>query len=118
MRAQAVRVQGAGRAPALTVVANYPRGRINDRIDAVRLKLLVPLALLAGLVAALALLAADRISRALSELSTRALALVRCETPLPPPGGDELEELNVALDTMSSELTAAAWPSSRTSARG
>ena len=80
---------------------SYPRGRIDDRIDAVRLKLLVPLALLAGLVAALALLAADRISRALSELSKRALTLVRSETPLPPPGGDELEQLSVALDTMS-----------------
>ena len=87
------------------MVANYPTGRINDRIDALRLKLLVPLALLAGLVAALALLAADRISRALSQLSQRALALVRLQTPLPPSHGDELEELNVALDTMSSELT-------------
>src|SRR3954451_1325714 len=104
VRAQAVRVGGPGN--ALTeMVANYPTGRINDRIDALRLKLLVPLALLAGLVAALALLAADRISRALSQLSQRALALVRLQTPLPPSHGDELEELNVALDTMSSELT-------------
>src|SRR6478736_1056243 len=104
VRAQVVRVGGPGK--ALTeMVANYPTGRISDRIDALRLKLLVPLALLAGLVAALALLAADRISRALSQLSQRALALVRLQTPLPPSHGDELEELNVALDTMSSELT-------------
>jgi diguanylate cyclase (GGDEF)-like protein len=104
VRAQSVRVGGPGK--ALTeMVANYPTGRISDRIDALRLKLLVPLALLAGLVAALALLAADRISRALSQLSQRALALVRLQTPLPPSHGDELEELNVALDTMSSELT-------------
>src|SRR4051794_2880051 len=104
VRAQSVRVGGPGK--ALTeMVANYPTARISDRIDALRLKLLVPLALLAGLVAALALLAADRISRALSQLSQRALALVRLQTPLPPSHGDELEELNVALDTMSSELT-------------
>src|SRR6478752_4966028 len=64
VRAQAVRVQGPDDTPAL-LVAEYPRGRIDDRIDAVRLKLLVPLALLAGIVAGLALLAADRISRAL-----------------------------------------------------
>jgi diguanylate cyclase (GGDEF)-like protein len=106
VRAQAVRVGGPGPPKVVTeMVANYPTGRINDRIDALRLKLLVPLALLAGLVAALALLAADRISRALSQLSQRALALVRLQTPLPPSHGDELEELNVALDTMSSELT-------------
>ena len=106
VRAQAVRVGGPGQPKVVTeMVASYPSGRINDRIDALRLKLLVPLALLAGLVAALALLAADRISRALSQLSQRALALVRLQTPLPPSHGDELEELNVALDTMSSELT-------------
>ena len=106
VRAQSVRVGGPGPPKVVTeMVANYPNGRIDDRIDALRLKLLVPLALLAGLVAALALLAADRISRALSQLSQRALALVRLQTPLPPSHGDELEELNVALDTMSSELT-------------
>ena len=106
VRAQSVRVGGPGPPKVVTeMVANYPKGRIDDRIDALRLKLLVPLALLAGLVAALALLAADRISRALSQLSQRALALVRLQTPLPPSQGDELEELNVALDTMSSELT-------------
>ena len=104
VRAQAVRVQGPDQTPAL-LVAEYPRGRIDDRIDAVRLKLLVPLALLAGIVAGLALLAADRISRALTELSKRALTLVRAETPLPPPGGDELEQLGAALDTMSSQLS-------------
>src|SRR6478672_7119841 len=49
VRAQSVRVGGPGK--ALTeMVANYPTGRISDRIDALRLKLLVPLALLAGLV--------------------------------------------------------------------
>ena len=106
VRAQVGARGRAGPPKALTeMVANYPTGRIDDRIDALRLKLLVPLALLAGLVAALALLAADRISRALSQLSQRALALVRLQTPLPPSHGDELEELNVALDTMSSELT-------------
>jgi diguanylate cyclase (GGDEF)-like protein len=103
VRAQAVDVQGPGGAAQL--VADYPSSRIADHIDAVRLKLLIPLALLAGLVAALALLAADRISRALVELSQRALALVRSETPLPRGGGDELEELNVALDTMSGQLS-------------
>jgi diguanylate cyclase (GGDEF)-like protein len=103
VRAQTVDVQGPGHEAQL--VANYPSGRISDHIDAVRLKLLIPLAVLAGIVAALALLAADRISRALVELSQRALALVRSETPLPRGGGDELEELNVALDTMSGQLS-------------
>jgi diguanylate cyclase (GGDEF)-like protein len=103
VRAQAVAVQGPGRPAQL--VADYPSSRIADRIDAVRLKLLIPLAVLAGIVAACALLAADRISRALVELSQRALALVRSESPLPRGGGDELEELNVALDTMSGQLS-------------
>ncbi|HET7429500.1 MAG TPA: diguanylate cyclase [Gaiellales bacterium] len=103
VRAQAVEVQGPGRPAQL--VADYPSSRIADRIDAVRLKLLIPLAVLAGIVAACALLAADRISRALVELSQRALALVRSESPLPRGGGDELEELNVALDTMSGQLS-------------
>ena len=105
VRAQAVDVQGPGGPDSAQLVADYPSGTISDRIDAVRLKLLVPLALLAGLVAALALLAADRISRALGQLSQRALALVRSETPLPQSGGDEFEELNVALDTMSGQLS-------------
>jgi diguanylate cyclase (GGDEF)-like protein len=104
VRAQAIDVQGPGRRTA-QLVADYPSGRIADHIDAVRLKLLIPLAVLAGIVAALALLAADRISRALVELSQRALALVRSEAPVPRPGGDELEELNVALDTMSGQLS-------------
>ena len=104
VRAQTVDVQGPGGHEA-QLVADYPSGRISDHIDAVRLKLLIPLAVLAGIVAALALLTADRISRALVELSQRALALVRSETPLPRGGGDELEELNVALDTMSGQLS-------------
>jgi diguanylate cyclase (GGDEF)-like protein len=103
VRAQAVDVQGPNRPAQL--VADYPSSSISDRIDAVRLKLLIPLALLAGLVAALAFLAADRISRALGQLSQRALALVRTETPLPQHRGDEFEQLNVALDTMSGQLS-------------
>jgi diguanylate cyclase (GGDEF)-like protein len=103
VRAQAVDVQGPN-GPAL-LVADYPSSSISDHIDAVRLKLLIPLALLAGLVAALALLAADRISRVLGQLSTRALALVRTETPLPQHRGDEFEQLSGALDTMSGQLS-------------
>ena len=108
VRAEAVPVQGpAGQSTEL--VAVYPRGRIDDHINSVRLKLLIPLALLAGLVAAVALLAADRISRALAQLSRRAATLVRSDAPLPEPGGDELEQLNGALDTMSSQLADRIW---------
>jgi diguanylate cyclase (GGDEF)-like protein len=103
VRAQAVDVQGPN-GPAL-LVADYPSSSISDHIDAVRLKLLIPLALLAGLVAALALLAADRISRVLGQLSTRALALVRTETPLPQHRGDEFEQRSGARDTMSGQLS-------------
>ena len=102
-RAQAVEVQGPPRARTL-LVAQYPRGRIDDHINAVRLKLLIPLALLAGLVAALALLAADRISRALAQLARRAATLVRSDAPVPDPGGDELEQLSAALDAMEGQL--------------
>jgi len=102
VRAQAVPVSGP-RGDTL-IITTYPQERIADRIDSLRLRLLIPLALLAGLVVVFALLAADRISRALTDLSQRALALVRSDAP-PPSGGDELHELGAALDTMSSELS-------------
>ncbi|MDX6535483.1 MAG: hypothetical protein QOF68_3227 [Gaiellales bacterium] len=103
VRAQAVRV--AGPDGEALIVTTYPKARITDRIDSLRLRLLIPLALLAGLVVVFALLAADRISRALTDLSQRALGLVRSDHTPPPSGGDELQELGAALDTMSSELT-------------
>ncbi|MDX6591396.1 MAG: hypothetical protein QOJ13_592 [Gaiellales bacterium] len=103
VRAQAVPV--AGPDGEALIVTTYPKARITDRIDSLRLRLLIPLALLAGLVVVFALLAADRISRALTDLSQRALGLVRSDHTPPPSGGDELQELGAALDTMSSELT-------------
>ncbi|MDX6552495.1 MAG: hypothetical protein QOH74_983, partial [Gaiellales bacterium] len=102
VRAQAVPVAGPN-GEAL-IATTYPKARITDRIDSLRLRLLIPLALLAGLVVVFALLAADRISRALTDLSQRALSLVRSDHAPPPSGGDELHELGAALDTMSSEL--------------
>jgi diguanylate cyclase (GGDEF)-like protein len=103
VRAQAVPV--AGPSGDALIVTTYPSARITDRIDSLRLQLLIPLALLAGLVVVLALLAADRISRALTDLSQRALGLVRSDHAPAPSGGDELQELGAALDTMSTELT-------------
>ncbi len=103
VRAEALSVGGPSGAGAL-LVTTYPRGQLDDRIDSVRLKLLLPMAILAGLVATIALFAADRISRVITDLSGRALSLVDA-TAEPPAGGDEFDELSSALDTMSSELT-------------
>jgi diguanylate cyclase (GGDEF)-like protein len=103
VRAEAIRVDGPNPAGA-QLVTSYPRARLDDRIDSIRLRLLLPMTILAGLVATIALFAADRISRVITDLSGRALALAN--TPAEPvAGGDEFDELSSALDTMSSELT-------------
>src|SRR5207244_12810600 len=101
VRAEAIGVDGPSGAE---LVASYPRARLDDRIDSIRLRVLVPMAILAGLAATIALFAADRISRVITDLSGRALALV--DAPAEPvAGGDEFDELSSALDTMSTELT-------------
>jgi two-component system, cell cycle response regulator len=101
VRAEAIGVEG----PAGTqLVASYPLPRLDDRIDSIRLRVLLPMAILAGLVATIALFAADRISRVITDLSGRALALVDASAE-PVARGDEFDELNSALDTMSTELT-------------
>ena len=103
VRAEAIRVDGPTPAGAL-IVTSYQRAGLDDHIDSIRLRLLVPMAILAALVATVALFAADRISRVISDLSGRALSLVDA-TAEPVSGGDEFDELSSALDTMSSELT-------------
>jgi diguanylate cyclase (GGDEF)-like protein len=101
VRAEAIGVEG----PAGTqLIASYPLPRLDDRIDSIRLRVLLPMAILAGLVATVALFAADRISRVITDLSGRALALVDASAE-PVARGDEFDELNSALDTMSTELT-------------
>ncbi|MDX6522212.1 MAG: hypothetical protein QOF08_2817 [Gaiellales bacterium] len=101
VRAEAIRVDGPVGA---MIVTSYPRPSLDDHIDSIRLRLLLPMAILAALVATIALFAADRISRVISDLSGRALSLVDA-TAEPVSGGDEFDELSSALDTMSSELT-------------
>jgi diguanylate cyclase (GGDEF)-like protein len=103
VRAEAVRVDGPTPAGAM-IVTSYPRTNLDDHIDSIRLRLLLPMAILAALVATIALFTADRISRVISDLSGRALSLVDA-TAEPVAGGDEFDELSSALDTMSSELT-------------
>jgi diguanylate cyclase (GGDEF)-like protein len=103
VRAVAFQVDGPTPAGAM-IVTSYPRASLDNQFDSIRLRLLVPMAILAALVATIALFAADRISRVVSDLSGRALSLVDA-TAEPVSGGDEFDELNSALDTMSSELT-------------
>jgi diguanylate cyclase (GGDEF)-like protein len=104
VRAEAISVDGPAGPGTAELVASYPRSRLDDRIDSIRLRLLVPMAILAGLVATIALFAADRISRVITVLSGRALAIVDAPAE-PASGGDEFDELSSALDTMSSELS-------------
>jgi diguanylate cyclase (GGDEF)-like protein len=94
------------------LLATYPQSTIDDEVQGLTLRVLVPTLLLALVLGVLSLIAADRISRALSDLAGRALALVRGEIGGAAAGdagraggGDELAELNAALNTMSSELS-------------
>jgi diguanylate cyclase (GGDEF)-like protein len=100
VRAEAIGVDGPSGA---TLVASYPRARLDERIDSIRLRVLVTMAIMAGLLATIALFAADRISRVITDLSGRALALV--DAPDETVTGDEFDKLSSALDTMSSELS-------------
>jgi diguanylate cyclase (GGDEF)-like protein len=105
VRAQAMSVQGPDGAPAL-MVAEYPQSRIDDRINSLRLTILLVVLVFTAAVAVFAVFAANGISRALDQLSRRAATLVQSGAPPPPTGGDELDQLNTALDTMSDRLTA------------
>src|SRR5207249_2633297 len=90
-RAETIGVEGP---PGAQLVASYPRARLDDSIDSIRLRVLVPMAILAGLVATIALFAADRISRVITDLSGRALALVDAPAR-PATGGDASEEVRM-----------------------
>jgi diguanylate cyclase (GGDEF)-like protein len=99
VRAQAVQVPVMHGGPAY-VAATYPSSTLSDAIDSERLRILVPLLLLGLILIAGAAFAADRISRALTELAGRAAGLSRGR-----PAGDELSQLGSAIDEISSELT-------------
>jgi diguanylate cyclase (GGDEF)-like protein len=97
---QAIPVTNGG--PA-AVVALYPQSTLQGSIDSTRLHLLIPALILAIVVVGLALIAADRITRALTELAQRAMSLIRGGSA--PSGGDELTELGTVIDQMSHELS-------------
>ena len=82
------------------LAATYPSSTLSDAINSQRLRILVPLLLLALILIAGAVFAADRISRALTELAGRAAGLSRGR-----PAGDELSQLGSAIDEISTELT-------------
>jgi diguanylate cyclase (GGDEF)-like protein len=82
------------------MVAAYPSSTLSNAIDSQRLRILVPLLLLGLVLIAGAIFAADRISRALTELAGRAAGLSRGR-----PSGDELSQLGATIDEISTELT-------------
>jgi diguanylate cyclase (GGDEF)-like protein len=83
-----------------SLIAMYPRSALNDAIDSQRLRILVPLILVALIVGVLAFAAADWMSRALNDLAERAMVLARGGTR-----GDELDQLGAAIDQISGELS-------------
>jgi diguanylate cyclase (GGDEF)-like protein len=83
-----------------SLVALYPHAALNDAIDSQRLKILLPLILLALIIGVLAFAAADWMSRALNDLAERAMVLARGGAR-----GDELDQLGAAIDQISSELS-------------
>jgi diguanylate cyclase (GGDEF)-like protein len=105
VRAQSLRVSPQGTSPEVALACTYPLDKLQERINSLQLKVLLAVLVLGALLSALALLAADRITRALSDLSTRATSIVRSTGEEPPAAGDELEELDAALDVMSTELS-------------
>jgi diguanylate cyclase (GGDEF)-like protein len=100
VRAQVVQLPLSSGGPPVYLVATYPSSTLSDAINSQRLRILVPLLLLGLLLIAGAVFAADRITRALTELAGRAAGLSRRR-----PGGDELSQLGSAIDEISSELT-------------
>jgi diguanylate cyclase (GGDEF)-like protein len=99
VRADAVRIPSTTGGPAY-IVATYPESTLSNAIDSQRLRILVPLLLLGLVLVAGAIFAADRISRALTELAGRAAGLTRGR-----PAGDELTQLGATIDEISTELT-------------
>jgi diguanylate cyclase (GGDEF)-like protein len=87
-------------APPAYIVATYPSSTLSNAIDSERLRILVPLLLIGLVLIAGAVFAADRISRALTELAGRAAGLTRGR-----PRGDELSQLGATIDEISTELT-------------
>ncbi len=101
VRAQAIGVPcGDPPGPDCQVVAMYPTSALNDAIDSQRLRIIVPLILLALILGVLAFAAADWRSRALNDLAERAMVLARGGAR-----GDELDQLGAAIDQISSELS-------------
>jgi diguanylate cyclase (GGDEF)-like protein len=104
VRAQAVDILPASRGnPPVLLASTYSSAALDNAVDSRLLRLLAPLIIAALVVTALALFAAGRISQALTDLSSRAVSLLRPGTP--PPPGDELDELGAVIDHMSTELT-------------
>ncbi len=99
VRADAVLIPTTTGGPAY-IVATYPSSTLSDAIDSQRLRILVPLLLLGLVLVGGAIFAADRISRALTELAGRAAGLTRGR-----PAGDELTQLGATIDEISTELT-------------
>jgi diguanylate cyclase (GGDEF)-like protein len=99
VRAAAIGLRGASGGPAY-MVATYPSSTLSNAIDSQRLRILVPLLLVGLILVAAAVFAADRISRALTELAGRAAGLTRGR-----PAGDELSQLGATIDEISTELT-------------
>ncbi len=99
VRARAIATPVASGGPAY-IVATYPESTLSNAIDSQRLRILVPLLLLGLVLVAGAIFAADRISRALTELAGRAAGLTRGR-----PAGDELTQLGATIDEISTELT-------------
>jgi diguanylate cyclase (GGDEF)-like protein len=100
VRATATRIPVSGNQPPAYMVASYPASTLSDAIDSQRLRILVPLLLLGLVLIAGAVFAADRISRALTELAGRAAGLSRGRA-----SGDELSQLGATIDEISTELT-------------
>jgi diguanylate cyclase (GGDEF)-like protein len=99
VRADAINIPITSGAPAF-IVATYPSATLSNAIDSQRLRILVPLLLLGLVLVGGAIFAADRISRALTELAGRAAGLTRGR-----PAGDELTQLGATIDEISTELT-------------
>jgi diguanylate cyclase (GGDEF)-like protein len=99
VRARAIKLPVTKGGPAY-IVATYPSSTLSNAIDSQRLRILVPLLLLGLVLVGGAIFAADRISRALTELAGRAAGLTRAR-----PAGDELTQLGTTIDEISTELT-------------
>jgi diguanylate cyclase (GGDEF)-like protein len=99
VRADAIPIPATSGGPAY-IVATYPSSTLSNAIDSQRLRILVPLLLLGLVLVGGAVFAADRISRALTELAGRAAGLTRGR-----PAGDELTQLGATIDEISTELT-------------